>query len=103
MAVRSSPNSQATASGRAAAERRLDEGIEVGPDIVDPLRQAFADGLVDGLTEGLADPRGWVRNVLQGTGRLARNLNVEPEHGFVELIQNADDVGARCVRFAMSR
>ena len=41
--------------------------------------------LVDGLSAGLANPRGWMRNVLDGTGRIARNLNVEPEHGFVEV------------------
>lgn len=91
------------AQGAAAAELLLDEGVEAGTRIADPFKRAFSQALVDGLSAGLANPRGWMRNVLDGTGRIARNLNVEPEHGFVELVQNADDVGARTVRFAMSR
>ena len=36
---------------------------------------------------------------MEGTSRLARNLNVKPEHGLIEVIQNADDLGATVVRF----
>ena len=89
--------------GAHAAELLLDEGVRGGKRIVDPHKRPYADACIRGLAAGLANPRGWMRDVLEGTGRIARNLNVEPEHGFVELIQNADDVGAKTVRFALSQ
>lgn len=89
-------------AGRADATKLLDEGVEAGRDLIDPLQPAYADALVDGLAAGLGNPRGWMRNVLDGSGRIARSLTVAPEHGFIELIQNADDVKAHCVRFAVS-
>src|SRR3954452_19540865 len=58
MAVQTASDRRVAARGRAAAERLLDEGVEIGPDIDDPLRQGFADALVDGLAAGLAEPRG---------------------------------------------
>lgn len=90
------------AAGLAAATCLLDDGVEAGAHLADPFRQAFADRLIDGLSAGMANPKGWMRNVLEGSGRFARSLTVEPEHGFVELIQNADDVGAHTVRFALT-
>jgi hypothetical protein len=90
-------------SGREAARLLLDQGIEAAHNIADPLTSSFADSFVETLSAGMSTGRrGWVRNVMDGTGRLARNLNVEAEHGLVEVIQNADDLGAHCVRFVLS-
>jgi hypothetical protein len=69
-------------AGVAAAELLLGQGVRVGPAIRDPLSGDFATALVDRLARGLTDDRpGWVDDVMDGTNRLARNLNVEPEHG----------------------
>jgi hypothetical protein len=89
-------------AGRTAAAEILAGGVEVGDSIDDIREQTFADGFLSGLTEGMANPPGWMRNILDGTRAVAASLNTEPQHGFVELIQNADDVGATVVRFAIS-
>lgn len=90
-------------AGSRAARLLLDGGIEAAGEITDPLSSSFAESFVETLSAGMsAGRRGWVRNVMDGTGRLARNLNVEAEHGLVEVIQNADDLGGSCVRFVLS-
>jgi hypothetical protein len=89
--------------GVEAARLLLDTGISAGDEIDDPLTHSFAGAFVQALSAGMAaGRRGWFGDVMDGTGRLARNLNVEPEHGLIEVIQNADDLGASCVRFVFA-
>jgi hypothetical protein len=89
--------------GAEAARLLLNAGIGAADAIQDPLTERFAESFVQALSAGMSSGRrGWVGDVMDGTGRLARNLNVEPEHGLVEVIQNADDLGASCVRFVFS-
>lgn len=86
--------------GRAAARLLLEEGIETRRRIEDPFDPAFAEALVKALAVGLAERfSGIVGEIVKGSERFARNLNVEPEHGLVEVLQNADDLGATTVRF----
>ena len=65
-----------------------------------PVLDAFAEALVKALAVGL-DKRfsDIVGEIVKGSERFARNLNVEPKHCLVEVLQDADDLGATTVRF----
>lgn len=89
-------------AGAQAAAELLAGGVKLGGSIPDIREEAFANGFLEGLNAGMANPAGWMRDIMDGTSEVAASLNTEPEHGFVELIQNADDVGATVVRFAVS-
>src|SRR5690349_3940042 len=70
--------------GAEAADILLTEGIEAADRLQDRFHVDFAHGFVERLSAGMKEDRasrGWVRNVMDGAGRVARNLNVEPEHG----------------------
>jgi hypothetical protein len=91
-------------SGRDAATLLLDHGIRAGHEIRDPFSEGFARDLVDALGQGIEERvRGFVEDAFEGASLTARNLNVEPEHGLTEVVQNADDLGATEVRLAMAK
>lgn len=87
--------------GRAAARAILDKGTD---DAVfeERLTPEFARAAVDAISDGFA-AQGLVRQILRGATHGASQLNVEEFHGLIEIIQNADDVGAREVRMAIRR
>lgn len=85
-----------------AARELLDGGIKVGANIKDPLEPAFADAFVDALAEGLPERfRGVAGDLKEGAGRVGRSSNAEREHGLIEVLQNADDLGAKQVLFQL--
>ncbi len=87
-------------AGRCAARRLVEQGMGAAPAIDDPLTPVFADHFVEALAEGL-DERfgtGIGRDVREGASRIVRSSNVEREHGLVEVLQNADDLGASELR-----
>lgn len=87
------------AAGRKAAQLILDEEPDA-EGIVDPRTSPFAEGVIEQLAAALAATRGPFRRALTGAAAAAEDLNVEPFHGLIEVIQNADDLQAREVRFA---
>lgn len=96
-------SSSLTNAGQAAARDLLDGGIRAGTNIDDPLDPAFADAFVRALADGLKRRfRGVAGDVVEGAGRVVRSSNVEREHGLIEVLQNADDLGATQVRFQLA-
>src|SRR3954469_16396211 len=82
------------AAGRDAAGRLYREGRRA-KGIEDPRDPLFARAALDELQRLLQDELpGLLRDIIEGAGRGAHDLNVRPEHGLVEVIQNADDSGA---------
>jgi hypothetical protein len=69
--------------------------------ISDPRIPTFADAVIDGLACALTTMPGAIGQVVSGAASAAEDLNVEPFQGLVEIIQNADDLGATEVRFAL--
>jgi len=97
-----SDDSSVSKNGMHAARQLLEWGSAAGADIGDPLTGEFASALLRELGPGLARRyEGFAKDYADGMGRLARGLNVEREHGLIEVIQNADDLGAHTVRFAL--
>lgn len=72
------------------------------PFIVDSRDVEFAAGVMAGLTACLRDTSGLMRRVVEHAAAAAEDLNVEAFQGLVEVLQNADDLGARNVRIALS-
>ncbi len=87
--------------GRAAARAILESGTD---DAVfdERLSLEFARAAVDAISSHFA-AQGLVRQILRGATHGASQLNVEEFHGLIEIIQNADDVGATAVRIAIRR
>jgi hypothetical protein len=69
--------------------------------ILDPRTRTFANAVITGLSRALATMPGAIGQVVKGAASAAEDLNVEPFQGLVEIIQNADDLGATEVRFAL--
>lgn len=69
--------------------------------IADPRTAAFANSVIEGVAEKLASAPGALHRMMSGAASAAEDLNVEPFQGLIEVIQNADDLGAREVRFAL--
>lgn len=86
--------------GRDAAQRLWQQGLS---DVVidDPLNNEFAEAALKELEDLQRETPGVLRDVLHGAQISAEQLNVEPFHGVVEVIQNADDLGASEVRIAV--
>jgi hypothetical protein len=54
-----------------------------------------------GITAALQSSPGVIRRMVKGASAAAEDLNVEPFQGIVEVMQNADDLGARNLRIAL--
>lgn len=92
----------ADARGIEAARRLLAVGKAAGEEFEDPLTDEFATAFLQELAPGLVRRReGFSKDRDQGVRRVSHSLNVEPEHGLIEMIQNADDLGAHTVRIAV--
>jgi hypothetical protein len=70
-------------------------------DIADPFDATFASAFVEALNAHLQSAGPMIHRVLEGAARSAEGTNVEPFHGVVEVVQNADDQGAGEVRFTL--
>lgn len=70
-------------------------------DLIDPRRRSFADAVIHELGEALRQTPPLIQQVMAGAASAAEDLNVEPYQGLTEVIQNADDLGATEVRFAL--
>ena len=98
-------NSEASVqAGKAAARVLVRRGIDAAADIEDPLDPGFAEAFVRELAAGLSEVLSGVgRDVVEGAGRFVRSNNAERDHGLVEVLQNADDLGATRVLFRAGR
>lgn len=74
------------------------DGIEHAPDPREPI---FACTLITELSALLHGTSRVVRRVMERAASAAEDLNVEPYQGLIEIIQNADDLAASEVRFAV--
>ncbi len=86
--------------GAEAARLIWDDAPEVD-EIQDPRTEEFATAVLDGLTKALAGSPGIIKKMMGSATAAAEDLNVGPFQGLVEVIQNADDVHASEVRFAV--
>jgi len=87
--------------GRIAAQAILDRGTDEAV-FEERLSPEFARAAVDAISDHFAS-QGLMRQILRGATHGASQLNVEEFHGLIEIIQNADDVGATEVRIAVRR
>jgi len=69
----------------------------------DPLTREFARDALAELERLQDGTPGVLREVLAGAQMSAEQLNVESFHGLIEIVQNADDLGAKEVRVAVRR
>jgi hypothetical protein len=70
-------------------------------DISDPRTPAFARAVIDGLAASLEASPGAVKKMMKNATHGAADLNVAQFQGLIEVIQNADDLQATEVRFAL--
>lgn len=71
-------------------------------EIVDPRLERYAAGVMAGFAAA-ADSTGEIlRQVITNAGASAEGLNIDVFQGIVEVLQNADDLGAETVRFALT-
>jgi hypothetical protein len=70
-------------------------------DIRDPRTPEFARAMIDASVAILQDSRGLIKKMIQRAAAAAEDLAVAQFQGLVEVIQNADDVRAAEVRFAL--
>jgi hypothetical protein len=97
------PERDLAEAGRQAARRLFREGRKATA-IEDPLSPAFASAAMAELERLMAEELpGLARDIIEGAGIGAHDLNVRPEQGIVEVIQNADDVAASRVLVAVRR
>jgi hypothetical protein len=89
-----------SARGNNAAKLIWDD-VPDANSIIDPQTPAFADAVIDSLSRSLATAPGALQRLMRSATKAAEDLNVEPFQGLVEIIQNADDLGAKEVRFAI--
>lgn len=88
------------AAGRSAAGALWLDGVTA--KVEDPLHPTFAEAAIGEFSRlQTEDTPGIYRDVLDGAARGAEQLDVEPFHGVVEVLQNADDVGATELRLAL--
>lgn len=69
--------------------------------IVDPRTPEFAQGMVDTCVGALKGSPGLIKKMMQQAAAGAEDLAVSQFQGIIEVIQNADDVRATEVRFAL--
>ncbi len=63
--------------------------------------EAYAHAALDELERQQRAAPGVLHSLIEGGGVSARGLNLEDYHGLREVVQNADDLGASQVRFAL--
>jgi hypothetical protein len=78
-----------------------DDDIRVG--MVDPRHPVFSRAVVDEFSAELSRTPRILRKVMNRASSAAEDLNVEPFQGLIEVIQNADDLRASEVRFALRK
>jgi hypothetical protein len=78
----------------------LEAGIEV-KSIKDPREVSFAGAVIEEFGRALSRTPALIQQVMAGAASAAEDLNVEPYQGLIEVLQNADDLGAKEVRFAV--
>jgi hypothetical protein len=88
--------------GREAAQSLWRLGLGEA-QVSDPLTKAFARAALAELERLQQGTAGVLREVLAGAQISAEQLNVESFHGLIEIVQNADDLGAREVRVAVPK
>lgn len=88
--------------GKESAQRLWKYGL-AELQIDDPLTESFSQGALDELDSLQKGTPGVLREVLEGAQVSAEQLNVESFHGVLEVVQNADDLGALEVRVAVQR
>jgi len=86
--------------GRRAAEGLWAETPQAA-EIQDPRHPDFVAGLLHGLHDAAAASPGVLKRIIENAGASAQGLNVETFQGLVEVLQNADDLGATHLRFAL--
>ncbi len=69
--------------------------------IVDPRLAPYAAGVMSGFAAAAASTGALLREVIDNAGASAEGLNIDVFQGIVEVLQNADDLGARDVRIAL--
>lgn len=88
--------------GRTAAQRLADNWEDRGWVPRDPS-PSWARAAVTQLGEILRAQPSMVRASLRGAGKGASTLSPRPFQGLIESLQNADDLGATCLRVAYRR
>jgi hypothetical protein len=88
--------------GREAARALWIKGLG-SAEFEDPLTAGFADAALAELEQLQQGTPGVLREVLAGAQMSAEQLNVESFHGLIEVVQNADDLGAKEVRVAVRK
>ena len=91
-----------TRAGRRAADRLCDDWPEVG-GIPDAPSEASARGAVERLAHRMQEQPALFRAIREGSERGAESLSPRPFQGVLEVLQNADDHGARELRMAVQR
>src|SRR4051812_18810454 len=88
------------AAGREAARRVWREGVKAQID--DPFDVRFAHAAIGEFGRLQRDETpGIIRDALEGAAMAGEQLDVEPFHGVIEVLQNADDAGASELRMAV--
>src|SRR3954468_9360498 len=85
-------------AGRHAAELAWQAVDDRPIEIEDPLHAEFATAALERLEQLQLEAPGVMRRILEGSDRGAEGLNADP---VAEVVQNADDAGAREVRIAV--
>ena len=89
-------------AGLKAADLLWREGLAA--EIDDPLDPEFAAAAVAEFAHLLSEHTpGILRDALEGAEKSAEQLSVEPLHGIIEVVQNADDAGASRLRLAVRK
>jgi hypothetical protein len=91
---------EALEAGQRAASLIWEDSPEAAA-IPDPRIGAFATGVLDGFSVALRQAPGLMRKLVRHASAAAEDLNVEAFHGVIEVLQNADDLGATEVRIAI--
>ncbi|AJA09873.1 hypothetical protein SKP52_14955 [Sphingopyxis fribergensis] len=91
---------------KAAAQFVWDEDDEAEPNPEvsvpeDPFSPIFATTFIDALNGHIQATGNLLKKAIKGASRSAEGTNVDPFHGIIEVVQNADDQRARSVRLAL--
>jgi len=89
-----------SARGREAARLIWDDDPAMVA-LVDPRSSAFAEAMIDASAEALRNSTGLIKRMINRAAAGAEDLAVAQFQGIIEVIQNADDVRATQVRFAL--
>lgn len=67
----------------------------------DPMHPVFAAAFIDALNGHLRSTGNLLKKAIRGAARSAEGTNVDPFHGIIEVVQNADDQRATAVRLTL--